>query len=458
MEAEDARRAAAAAAIAAAAVDPWMQGLLAAHASPPFQAETPPRLTLADFAPHTQSAARPLLDLALGFQNALPPPFLRALLAQLDALAAAAARPAEPPALHAARLRAGLAPLAAHLAPHFAALEARVGQPFAGPTPPTTRSTVFYAARAALLPCFSLAEAAPLRAVSKEFAAAIAEHAWADTGTRVRSLRALARLRAAFPRATALNLSRLACTPSAAAPRDAGDAALAPFLPGLRTVDLSTRTALTGACLPALAAHCTALNLTACRSLRGPALSAFAGSRLHTLDVSDCPQLQDAHLAGCSGLVVLRAARCSGLAGTFAEHFRGGRLEELNLGGCEHPALGGEATLAAFTALSSLRVLCVARCPGVRDAHFAALSAAAGSGMVALRVLDISFCSGLTSAAFAFLGTLQILYMGGITQPAVDAAALGPLNGAGGLQALEMSMCSPSLVRAARARGLPVQV
>ena len=252
----------------------------------------------------------------------------------------------------------------------------------------------------------------------------------------------------ALPRARALNLSRLA---------DATDAALAPLLAAHApaALDLSSRTALTGACLDseALARACTRLSLAACRALRGSALAALARhplARLHTLDVSDCPQLRDEHLAPLGrGLAVLRAARCDGLSGAFAAGFAGGRLGELNLSGNCNAALGGSAR--AFAALAgTLTVLSVADCAALTDAHVAALTR--------LRVLDVSACSGLTSAAFAGLGALQVLYMGGCRQAAMDAGALEHLGAAQGLVVVEMTDCAPALVRAARARGLPVRV
>ena len=413
-----------------------------------------------------------LLDLCSAFPSALPPGFLARLLAAIHALPSPklpSVPPGEQP--YYLTLRAGLAALHAHLQPHFEALHARLGMPFAGPSPAASTTTLLFSARSALLPLLSMPEAAGLRAVCRDCKAAVEGFPWTDQATKLRSRASLAGWRAAFPAAQAINLSRLG---------GAGDADLAACAQlQLRAVDLSSRLGITGATFaPALTPHCTHLNLAGCRGVLGSSLAAFhpSLSRLHTLDISDCPGLRDEHLAPLGGgLLVLRAARCSGLSGAFARHFQGGRLQELNLSGNSHPDFGAPASAAAFGALSCLATLCVARCAGLTDAHFEALAGAGGGGggagssrsssgggtwgLSSLRVLDISECSSpaLTAASFRHFGGVRLLYMGGCRQQGIDASAMSYLGG-GSLELLAMSFCRPEVVRAGLAMGLPVRV
>ena len=440
----------------------WLTALLRSPASP----EPAPPLPRAQFASFLADRHFPstLVDLAYAFPPpALPPAFPAALLAALRALQAAllpqeatqATPLAAAQASYAAHLRAGLEALAAHLEPAFAAAHARIGLPFAAPRHSATRATVFSTVSCSLLPLLGAREAAALRAACAELRTAVAAHAWADLSVRPRTLRCLARWRACFPRAQAVNLS---CLKDAA---DAGLLACAPSLRGLRGVDLTARQGITGDCFAALLAEsCLHLNLSSCRSMAGRALAgAFAppASRLHTLDVSDCAQLLDEHLAPLRSLAVLRAQRCNGLTGAFVAGFAGGRLRELNLSGCENARFGSEETCRAFSALRGLHTLSVARCPHLRDAHFAALAAGEGA---ALRVLDMSSCAGeeLTGGAFAHLRGLEILYMGGCVQASMTGEDLrAAFAGSRSLKVLAMSLCTPTLIRAARALELPVR-
>ena len=228
------------------------------------------------------------------------------------------------------------------------------------------------AMRSELLAMFSTRSALPLRAVCKEFRAAVAEHAWDDLATRVHG--SLQDWRACFPRARAANVAQQHRSHNPfgrLAPLVDADFV---HLAGLRRLDMSSCTSVTDAAFAHLAGM-QSLNMSWCSQ---PALTdaAFAHLRgIQSLVMCGCsqPTITSAAFAHLAGIQSLNMSECSqaSITGAIFPHLAG--VRELHLRKCPQLASAGTRDFAHLegvetlnllhTALTNEHLACV---PGVR--------------------------------------------------------------------------------------------
>jgi hypothetical protein len=176
--------------------------------------------------------------------------------------------------------------------------------------------------------------------------------------------------------------------------------------------------------------------------LTSAALAPLTGLRRLSLAACNQPALCDAALAPLVHLQELCLAGCDQATLTDAALRPLVSLRELSLYACTQLT---SAALAPFAAGSGpggtgspLRVLCIARCPGMANAAIAQLTG--------LEALDMRECQGITAEAFAQLGQLRALNMGGAVNRGLGDATFAPLRS---LHTLRMAGCTqPTLTSA----------
>jgi hypothetical protein len=326
----------------------------------------------------------------------------------------------------------------------------------------------------ALLPLLSTRDARALRATCREALRAVAafpfdeagywsecDQAW-HPGTRIGRAgssagQCLARWRRCFPAALGANLEGAL---------DLSPEDVRAHLRGLRAVDLSDCAQLTDAHL-ALMPELQRLVVNGCdQAALTDAAFAHLGGRLRFLVCGNCPQLTSAALAPLRGLETLVCWNCCNerLGDAGLAFLRG--LRTLVMGGCDQPAIG-DATLVALG--GSLERLLMWGCtqPTITDAGLARLrrvatldmrgccqatiTGAAFEHLPALRVLNLAGCTQLTDACFEHLAGVEELDVSHC--PGLDGSGLVHLAA---LRELRVQGCSAALRRRARELGLPV--
>lgn len=262
------------------------------------------------------------------------------------------------------------------------------------PSPPTSLLATL---PAAILSHFTTREATTLRAVCREFRAAVAAHPWDDRVTRVEGT--VAGWRACFPGARGVNLARRHRK------RVLVDSDLV-HLAGLESVDLGYSLGITSA-----------------------GFKHLAGVR--RLDMRWCSQagLGDEAFQHLGGVQELVMTGCSQATITDAAFAHLGCIRSLSMAKCTQTTI----TAAAFTHLAGLASLDISECTQIPDAAFAPLK---GGG---LKTLNMSECSArLSDAALAHLSGIHTLLMAGCSQPTITEAGFAHLAG---IQELDISRC-----------------
>ena len=224
-------------------------------------------------------------------------------------------------------------------------------------------------------------EALPLRTASRACCAAVAEHPWSDTGSRVRG--SLAQWARCFPKARACNLSYNQAFVD-------NDAAL---LQGVRTLDCSYCRGFTTAAFVHLRSL-RALQMAYCSQpeLIDGIFTQLTRGQLRSLDMTGCKQLRS--LEGLEGIRSLRMSYVSGVPEAQFAHVRGLRL--LDASQCN---LSDEALRLIGNGIEELDI------ENSRHVTDAGLAQVAGE----LRVLGCGYCIRLTSEAFRPMQRLEVL-------------------------------------------------